>query len=110
MKGAIVFVKTDIPFVDKILGESAIQKRMQKKEISYLQASNEIGEEFLRQYGGDAFNNIIKMFSQYQFFSVSALGKDQKMGKPFVSINCDKPMYWILSKITGVSAKEAYKD
>lgn len=107
MKGAIVFVKTDIPFVDKILGESAIQERKQEKEISYLQASNEIGEEFLRQYGGDAFNNIIKMFSQYQFFSVSALGKDQEQGKPFVSINCDKPMYWILSKITGVNAKEA---
>lgn len=110
MKGAIVFVKTDIPFVDAILGETAIQKRMQEKEISYLQASNEVGEEFLRQYGGDAFHNITKMFTSYQFFSVSALGKEQETGKAFVPINADKPMYWILQQITGLNIKATLKD
>lgn len=106
---AIVFVKTDIPYVDEKVGEKAIEERRKNDpSLSYLEASNCVASDFFKEYGlNSTLLEIQGKFSKVQFFSVSALGKEQKVGSAFVSINADKPLYWILNEVTNIHVQDA---
>lgn len=106
---AVVFVKTDIPYVNDVVGENAIQRMMSNdKNLSYEEASNRVGEEFLSDYGENSMLlELRNKFSKIGFFSVSALGRNEDERRPYVSLNVDKPMYWLLENVTNIRRKKA---
>ncbi len=105
---AVVFVKTDIPYVNDIVGENAIQKMMaDNPSLGYEEASNRVAEEFFSSYGENSMLlELQNKFSKIGFFSVSALGRNDFERKSFESVNVDKPMYWLLENITNIRRKK----
>ncbi len=106
---AVVFVKTDIPYVNDIVGENAIQKLLAENPgMSYLEASDRIGEEFFSVYGENSMLlELQNKFSKIGFFSVSALGRNEEQsGKAFESVNVEKPIYWLLENVTNIRRKK----
>ncbi len=106
---AVVFVKTDIPYVNDIVGENAIQRMMSENpSLSYEDASARVAEEFFAVYGENSMLlELQNKFSKIGFFSVSALGRNEDERKSFVSVNVDKPIYWLLENITNIRRKKA---
>lgn len=96
---AIVFTKGDIPGLDELIGDAAINDyRSSHGNVSLLEAQNAVCEAFLRQYGEDNFLNIIKTrFSEVQFFATTALGHNPSNQK-FTSKNVAEPILWLVDK------------
>lgn len=95
----VVFTKCDIKGLDERIGATAINQYLaQNKDSSFCDASNELCERFLAEYGENSFLNTVKgKFSDVQFFTCSALGHNDS-GKKFTSINVEQPLLWLIDK------------
>lgn len=91
----VVFTKSDIPGLEKKIGEDAARKYQQLNSLdSIYEAQNAICEKFLIDYGESNFLNSLKSkFKSVQFFACSALGHVEN-GKAFISRGVEKPLLW----------------
>lgn len=98
---AVVFTKCDIPGLEEKIGETAVRKYMQLKNIaSRYDVINQLCEDFLKEYEEENFLNGIKSkFKSVQFFACSALGHLPN-GMKFAPEGVDEPLLWLIDKVS----------
>ncbi|MBO4868619.1 MAG: hypothetical protein J5585_02780 [Clostridia bacterium] len=98
---AVVFTKCDIPGIENIIGENAVNAYIAANPgCSRYAAQNAVCEKFLRDYNEVNFMNSLKSkFKTLQFFVCSALGHNAD-GSPFYSFGVDKPVLWLIDRIS----------
>jgi len=103
---AVVFTKIDIPGLADIIGNSAVAKQSPSSDQkTRYQVQNQLCEDFLRKYGEQNFLLHFKArFKSIQFFACSALGHLEN-GQPFIPINVEEPLFWLLKKKSNVLGK-----
>lgn len=94
---AIVFTKCDIPGLDEVLGETAIENYISANGGDRFAATNAICEAFLKQYESNFLSQIKQRFTSYQFFTCSALGHNAD-GSEFVPVHVEDGVLWVLDK------------
>lgn len=97
---ALVFTKSDIPGIDKEIGESALTDYMaaHPKMKDKYKATNIICEDFLEKYDEHNFLHDLKSkFKSVQFFVSSALGHNED-GTAFTPKNVEEPALWLIDK------------
>lgn len=96
---AVVFTKCDIPGLDRLIGDEAVQNyRKTHPRVSEMEARNRVCLEFLQRYNQHNFvNSLRSKFKKIQFFTCSALGHVEN-GQQFASQGVEEPVLWLLSK------------
>lgn len=97
----VVFTKCDIKGLDERVGQAAINQYLtQHQNETFCDASNNLCEKFLSEYGEDNFLKTVRgKFSQVQFFACSSLGHNAS-GEKFAAVNVEHPMLWIIDKMS----------
>lgn len=97
----VLFTKCDIPGIDEIIGEKAVQEYMAANKVKdKYDAQNAVCEKFLIENEEDNFlNNLKSKFKSIQFFTCSALGHNEN-GQGFVSSGVYEPALWIIDKVS----------
>ncbi len=96
----LVFNKCDIPGIDELIGEKAVQNLLKDGKIKdKFAAKNVVCEKFLQDYEEENFlNNLKSKFKSVQFFTCSALGHNED-GTPFSPNGVYEPALWIIDKV-----------
>ena len=98
-KVAIVFTKCDIPGIDELIGEKAVEAYLNTnpKVKSKYEAQNAVCEAFLVKYDEvNLLNNLKSKFKNLQFFTCSALGHSVD-GSVFTPNGVEEPVLWLLN-------------
>lgn len=98
---AVVFSKLDIPGLDAIIGDEAINNYLKENpKKTRLEAQNILCEKFLIAYEEVNFLTTLKSkFKNIQFFTTSALGHVTN-GKQFDPQKVEEPIFWLLGNIS----------
>lgn len=101
---AIVFTKMDIPELEDMIGEKAIDKYLSrfadddKNKPSREDALNAVCEEFLVRYDVPEFVQTLHLkFKDLRFFTCAPLGHNED-GNPFVPLRVEDSIQWIIEK------------
>lgn len=96
---AVVINKADLSVVRSEIGQDAIKSTYQADLENYAAVRNKVCRDYILSIGlANAINNLESVFSNVQYFSVSAIGHESKEGIPFSPINVIEPMEWIVGK------------
>lgn len=97
----VVINKCDIPGLDEIIGETAVQNYMSEKGVhNRYEAQNAVCEKFFIDYDEQNFlNNLKSKFKSIQFFTCSALGHNED-GSSFTPKGVEEPALWIIDKVS----------
>lgn len=95
----VVFTKCDIPGIDDLIGDKAVEAYMKSHKIKdKYKAKNKVCEEFLSKYHeGNFIKDLHSKFKSIQFFSCSALGHVQN-GNTFAPVGVEEPLLWLIDK------------
>ena len=98
---AVVFTKCDIPGLDEKIGAKAVEEYMSNSDVKNpYEAKNKVCEQFLMEYEGDNFLNILRSkFRSIQFFTSTALGHVEN-GEEFVPSGVEEPVLWLVDKVS----------
>ena len=107
---AVVFTKCDIPGLEEKIGKTAVEEFMKTSNVKNpYEAKNKLCEQFLIEYEGENFLNILRSkFRGIQFFTSTALGHVEN-GKKFAPNGVEEPVLWLVDKVSSnINLKEKW--
>jgi|GEM_PF-909587 len=97
---AVVINKSDIKAIGNRIGKNAVLEKYKANPGTYNNdinaARNKVCRDFLISYGmSNTINNLESVFTNVNYFAVSAVGHISREGTPFTPINVIEPVAWI---------------